>query len=108
MSNTPKLRNSNTPPLAEGRDLDNKKDAERARPTLVQHGVEVQKYGHVVPLPIGLDESVGIRVVALLNQILADTISYAICTKSITGRCRARPSTNSICCLTSTIPNRRS
>ncbi len=75
MSNTPKLRNSNTPPLAEGRDLYNKRDAERARPMLVQHGVEVQKYGHVVPLPIGLDESVCMRVVALLNQILADTIS---------------------------------
>ncbi len=75
MSNTPKLRNSQMQSPADAGEVDNKANVQRAKPVLVRQGIEVQKYGNVIPLPIGLDERICARGVALLNQILADTMS---------------------------------
>ncbi len=50
-------------------------DARRARPMLGQRGKEVQPYGALAPLPIGLDERAGAENVSSLNQILADTMT---------------------------------
>jgi starvation-inducible DNA-binding protein len=44
-------------------------------PIVGQHGKEVQAYGTVVKLPIGLEEHVAKQSVGVLNQILADTMS---------------------------------
>jgi starvation-inducible DNA-binding protein len=44
-------------------------------PHIRQHGPEIQPYGTIVRLPIGLDESVCKASVAALNQTLADTIT---------------------------------
>jgi starvation-inducible DNA-binding protein len=46
-----------------------------ARPHTGQHAGELQGYGTVVRLPIGLDEKVCKASVDTLNQILADTIT---------------------------------
>ncbi len=46
-----------------------------ATPVTHQKGKEVQAYGTVLNLPIGLDESVRLESVNALNQILADTIT---------------------------------
>lgn len=47
----------------------------KAQPILGQRGREIQPYGTLTNLPIGLDESVRAASVATLNQILADTMS---------------------------------
>jgi starvation-inducible DNA-binding protein len=47
----------------------------RARPAATQHAPEMQPFGHIVKLPIGLAESVCQESVANLNQLLADTIA---------------------------------
>jgi starvation-inducible DNA-binding protein len=76
MSNISKLQNSKTLPTGDrSSSVDPKTDSGRAKPVLVRHGVEVQKYGEIVSLPIGLDEKVCARVVALLNQVLVDTMA---------------------------------
>jgi len=49
--------------------------AARAQPILRQQAREIQAFGTVVRLPIGLDESVCQASVAALNQILADTMT---------------------------------
>jgi len=40
-----------------------------------QHSTEIQPYGHLVPLPIGLTEAVCREGVEQLNQLLADTVT---------------------------------
>lgn len=47
----------------------------RARPITGQHDLEIQPYGHLVKLPIGLDEGTCAESVQNLNQLLADTIT---------------------------------
>jgi len=56
---------------------DSKSDSssDRVRPVLHQRGKEIQPYGKVVGIPIGLDEKVRADSVANLNQVLADTIA---------------------------------
>lgn len=48
---------------------------ERAQPLLHQSAREIQPYGKITKLPIGLDEKVCLASVENLNQILADTIT---------------------------------
>ncbi len=48
---------------------------DRARPHVGQRGKEIQKFGSVVRIPIGLDENICQESVAMLNQILVDTAS---------------------------------
>lgn len=50
-----------------------KKDS--AKPLVHQRGKEVQPYGTIVRLPIGLDDKVMLDSVNALNQILADTMT---------------------------------
>ncbi len=50
-------------------------DPRRARPVLGQKGAELQAFGSIAKLPIGLSESVCEASVERLNQILADTMS---------------------------------
>ncbi len=47
----------------------------RARPIIGQHGKEIQAYGHIVKLPIGLSERACEQGVENLNQLLADTMT---------------------------------
>jgi starvation-inducible DNA-binding protein len=49
--------------------------AERSKPILHQKAREIQPYGKIAKLPIGLDEKVCAESVENLNQILADTIT---------------------------------
>jgi len=49
--------------------------ANRATPLTDQKAQEIQAYGHLVPLPIALEESVCAASVANLNQLLADTMT---------------------------------
>ena len=46
-----------------------------AEPILNQRSREIQKFGEMIHMPIGLDENVRKKSVAALNQILADTIT---------------------------------
>ena len=46
-----------------------------ASPVLHQQGHEIQPWGHLIRMPIGLDESARRQSVANLNQMLADTIT---------------------------------
>ena len=46
-----------------------------ARPIVGQRAHEVQPYGHIVKLPIALDERACAQSVDNLNQVLADTIT---------------------------------
>jgi starvation-inducible DNA-binding protein len=48
---------------------------DRAQPLLHQHAREIQPYGKITKLPIGLDEKICLASVENLNQILADTIT---------------------------------
>ena len=50
-------------------------DAERARPKTGQQAAELQAYGTIAKLPIGLSEAVCQASVDRLNQILADTMT---------------------------------
>src|SRR5436309_12509235 len=47
----------------------------RAQPQYGQHGKEIQPYGTVTRLPLGLDDKACQTSVELLNQILADTMT---------------------------------
>jgi starvation-inducible DNA-binding protein len=49
--------------------------AERARPILHQKAKEIQPYGKIARMPIGLDEKVCAQSAENLNQILADTMT---------------------------------
>jgi starvation-inducible DNA-binding protein len=46
-----------------------------AKPRTGQRAPELQEYGSIARLPIGLDESVCHKSVEALNQVLADTIT---------------------------------
>jgi len=46
-----------------------------AQPRFDQHGPEIQAYGTVTKLPIGLGENVRLASVDMLNQALADTMT---------------------------------
>ena len=46
-----------------------------AQPLVGQHGVEVQAFGTIIEMPIGLHKDVCKDSVDLLNQILADTMT---------------------------------
>ena len=48
---------------------------DEAQPIMHQRGREVQAYGTVRALPIGLDDAARKESAALLNQVLADTIT---------------------------------
>jgi starvation-inducible DNA-binding protein len=48
---------------------------DHATPLLDQHAAEIQPYGHLVPMPIGLSQSVCRESVEHLNQLLADTVT---------------------------------
>jgi starvation-inducible DNA-binding protein len=48
---------------------------ELAKPIINQRGVEIQPFGTIVKLPIGLDEKVCKESVERLNQILVDTMT---------------------------------
>ena len=50
-------------------------DPELAKPIINQDGVELQPFGKIVRLPIGLSEEVCKESVERLNQILADTMT---------------------------------
>jgi len=52
-----------------------KYDPELAKPVINQRGVEIQPFGTIVKLPIGLGEKVCKESVERLNQILADTMT---------------------------------
>jgi len=53
----------------------NGKTESSATPLVHQRGREIQAYGKVVRMPIGLDEETCAKSVEQLNQILADTIT---------------------------------
>jgi starvation-inducible DNA-binding protein len=55
--------------------LDADEILQHASPLVHQKGHEIQPYGHLIRLPIALDESVCAESVANLNQLLADTIT---------------------------------
>jgi starvation-inducible DNA-binding protein len=57
--------------LREGRD----KHTEPASPVLPRRGVEIQGYGQIIAMPLGLSEKVCKNSVQALNQVLSDTIS---------------------------------
>jgi starvation-inducible DNA-binding protein len=74
-------------PDAEGQEVDRAEEKEnhmnksterrfgRAEPLLKQRGQEVQPYGSLMQLPIGLDEDTRRESVKSLNQILCDTMT---------------------------------
>ena len=49
--------------------------AQTASPILHQRGREIQKFGDIVRLPVGLDEKTCRKSVEALNQVLADTMT---------------------------------
>jgi hypothetical protein len=51
-----------------------------------QKGNEMQRFGHLVKLRIALAENVRKEGVDDLNQLLADVMTCAICTRSTIGR----------------------
>jgi starvation-inducible DNA-binding protein len=53
----------------------NSMDGKRATPLTHQRGPEVQKYGTVTAMPIGVPEDARRENCAMLNQLLADTIT---------------------------------
>jgi starvation-inducible DNA-binding protein len=50
-------------------------DGHSARPLVGQHAKEIQAFGSIARLPIGLDEKVCAASVRNLNQVLADTMT---------------------------------
>src|SRR5438093_4490433 len=50
-------------------------NGKRARPLVGQHAKEIQAFGTIAPLPIGLDEGVCEQSANALSQILADTMT---------------------------------
>jgi len=51
------------------------KNKDAAEPIINQRGRILQQYGTVIKLPIGLSESICLKSVNALNQVLADTIT---------------------------------
>ena len=62
------MKNSNATPA-------NLRTEKRAEPVSGQKGMEIQKFGTVVNIPIGLKEDVRKKSVDLLNQVLVDSMS---------------------------------
>jgi starvation-inducible DNA-binding protein len=54
---------------------DNDDTLRLARPHFNQHAVEIQPFGTTVRYPIALDEKVRVESIAILNQLLADTMT---------------------------------
>jgi starvation-inducible DNA-binding protein len=50
-------------------------DGKRATPLMHQRGPEIQKYGTVTPMPVGVPDDARRENCAMLNQLLADTIT---------------------------------
>ncbi|MCU1262574.1 MAG: Non-specific DNA-binding protein Dps / Iron-binding ferritin-like antioxidant protein / Ferroxidase, partial [Bryobacterales bacterium] len=46
---------------------------DRAEPRTGQRGVEVQAFGSIIPMRIGLDQETCQKSVEMLNQVLVDT-----------------------------------
>ena len=67
---------------------------------------ELQAFGTVVKMPIGLPEDVCRKAVSSLNLLLADTITLRDLYKKHLGRWLDPPSINCICYSTS-MPNNR-
>lgn len=55
--------------------LDANQILQHAKPLVGQHAQETQPFGHVIKMPIALDEKVCRQSVENLNQLLADTIT---------------------------------
>jgi starvation-inducible DNA-binding protein len=53
----------------------NSAGAERSEPLVHQHAREIQPFGKIAKLPIALDEEACVASIALLNQILADSMT---------------------------------
>ena len=53
----------------------NQSVANKAKPLVGQHSIEIQPYGMVVKLPIALSEKVCAKSIENLNQVLADTMA---------------------------------
>ena len=51
------------------------KKTEAARPVMAQHGSVVQKYGHLIPMRLGLSPKICTHSVEALNRVLANTIT---------------------------------
>jgi starvation-inducible DNA-binding protein len=62
-------------PAAESTKPDYHTGAPSPQPILQQRGREIQSYGALTHLPIGLEEKVCSQSVATLNQVLADTMT---------------------------------
>jgi len=62
------MKNSNAKP-------GNLPTAKRAEPIAGQKGIEIQEFGTVVNIPIGLKEDVRKKSVEMLNQVLVDSMS---------------------------------
>lgn len=62
------MKNSNAKP-------GNLPTAKRAEPIAGQKGIEIQEFGTVVNIPIGLKEDVRKKSVDMLNQVLVDSMS---------------------------------
>ena len=62
------MKNSNAKP-------GNLPTAKRAEPIAGQKGIEIQQFGTVVNIPIGLKEDVRKKSVDMLNQVLVDSMS---------------------------------
>ena len=74
----------------------------QAKPITGQQAHEIQPFGHLVRLPIALAEQRARRASRTSTSSLRTRWRCAICTRSITGRWRARRSISCICCSTST------
>ena len=78
----------------------------QAQPITDQHSFEIQPFGHLVRMPIALDENVCRESVENLNQVLADTLTLRDMSKNITGRSPGRRSTSFTCSSISTTKSR--
>src|SRR3984957_5218913 len=64
-----------SPKNSQGKNSQLEEGGERSKPILHQKAREIQPYGKIARMPIGLDEKVCAESVERLNQILADTIT---------------------------------
>jgi starvation-inducible DNA-binding protein len=67
------VRNTHT--STNGKTISTRSARSTARPTLRQRGTELQQFGTITALPNGLDQKSLTRIVADLNQLLADTMT---------------------------------
>jgi starvation-inducible DNA-binding protein len=69
------MMNKKSPTMTDVRGNGAANGGHRARPLTGQRGREIQSFGEIARLPIGLDDDVVKASVESLNQILADTIT---------------------------------